>query len=179
MSLRIIGGKLKGRVLKTPKGDTTRPTTSMLREALFNICAGHIGDARFLDLFAGSGAMGLEAISRGALFATCIDRDGKAIQCIKDNVMSLGLEPEVQILKADVVKALPKLMSPYDVIYIDPPYDQEALHVLQLLHTHQLLAPGGILFLEQRYDSKIDWTTSPFQHVGSRRYGTSHLHQFQ
>jgi len=179
MSLRIIGGKLRGRILKTPKGDTTRPTTSMLREALFNICAGLIVEARFLDLFAGSGAMGVEAISRGALFATCIDRDGQAIQCIKDNITSLGIEPEVQILKADVAKALPKLMSPYDVIYIDPPYDQEALNVLRLLHEYKLLVPGGMLFLEQRYDSKIDWTESPFLHVGSRRYGTSHLHQFQ
>jgi 16S rRNA (guanine966-N2)-methyltransferase len=151
----------------------------MLREAFFNICAGSIEGARVLDLFAGSGAMGLEAISRGAVFTTCIEQDGKAAQCIKENVELLGIEPEVQVLKADVLKALPKLLSPYDLIYVDPPYEQEALKVLQLIHEHKLLAIDGALFLEQRFDSKTQFIDCPFQLIDSRRYGTSHLHRFR
>jgi 16S rRNA (guanine(966)-N(2))-methyltransferase RsmD len=179
MTLRIVGGKFRGRNLKTPNTEHTRPTTSMLREAFFNICAGTIEGARFLDLFAGSGAMGIEAISRGAIFTTCIEQDAKAFQCIKENVELLGIEPQVQSLKMDVLKALPRLLSPYDIIYVDPPYDQEALKVIGLIHQHTLLSPGGELFLEQRYDSKIKFTECPFEFVESRRYGIAHLHRFR
>ena len=85
MNLRIAGGLLKGRVLKTPDSDTTRPTTGMLRQAVFNICQDWMPEARFLDLFAGSGAMGFEAISRGASFVTFVESDSRASQIIRDN----------------------------------------------------------------------------------------------
>ena len=179
MSLRIVGGKFRGRLLKAPKSNDTRPTTSMLREAFFNICAGHIEGARFLDLYAGSGAMGIEAISRGAIFATCIEQSASAVKCIQENVVLLGLEPEVQILRADVSKALPRLLSPYDLIYIDPPYHHEAEQVLQLIAQHRLLAPRGELFLEQRFDAKAGFSNSPFELLESRRYGIAHLHRFR
>jgi 16S rRNA (guanine966-N2)-methyltransferase len=179
MSLRIVGGKFRGRNLKTPNTDNTRPTTSMLREALFNICSGHIEGARFLDLFAGSGAMGIEAISRGAIFTTCVELDAKAYQCIKANVELLGIEQQVQPLKMDVLKALPRLLSPYDIIYVDPPYDQEMLNVLRSIAQHTLLSPSGELFVEQRYDAKIHFTDCPFELIESRRYGIAHLHRFR
>ncbi len=179
MSLRIVGGKFRGRILKTPKTDSTRPTTSMLREAFFNICAGSIEGARFLDLFAGSGAMGIEAISRGAIFTTCIEQGAQASQCIKDNVTLLGIEPLVQVLRADVLKALPRLLSPYDIIYVDPPYDLDAHKVLRLIHAQKLLSPLGELFLEQRFEAKNDFKDCPFELINSRRYGIAHLLQFR
>jgi len=179
MSLRIVGGKFRGRILKTPKTDSTRPTTSMLREAFFNICAGRIEGARFLDLFAGSGAMGIEAISRGAIFTTCIEQGAQASQCIKDNVTLLGIEPLVQVLRADVLKALPRLLSPYDIIYVDPPYDLDAQKVLRIIYTQKLLAPLGELFLEQRFEAKNGFKDYPFELIDSRRYGIAHLHQFR
>ena len=179
MSLRIVGGKFRGRILKTPKTDTTRPTTSMLREAFFNICAGYIEGSRFLDLFAGSGAMGIEAISRGAIFSTCIEQGAQASQCINENVTLLGIEPQMQVLRADVLKALPRLLSPYDIIYIDPPYDHDAIKVIRLIHAQKLLAPRGQLFLEQRFEAKIDFNNCPFELIDSRRYGIAHLHHFR
>ena len=178
MSLRIVGGRFKGRILKTPKTNSTRPTTSMLREALFNICAPMVEEARFLDLFAGSGAMGLEAISRGAAFTTFVEQSLRAVQCIQENVHLLGIEPQVQVLRANVLVVLPKLLGPYDIIYIDPPYELEAKGVLQKIFDQKLLAPEGTLFLEQRYDPKSDFTRTPFQLVESRRYGIAQLHLF-
>jgi 16S rRNA (guanine966-N2)-methyltransferase len=151
----------------------------MLREAFFNICAGSIEGARFLDLFAGSGAMGIEAISRGAIFTTCIEQDAQASQCIKDNVTLLGIEPLVQVLRADVFKALPRLLSPYDIIYVDPPYDLDAGKILRLIHAQKLLSPLGELFLEQRFEEKNDFKDCPFELINSRRYGIAHLHQFR
>jgi len=179
MSLRIVGGAFRGRILKSPKSDNTRPTTSMLREAVFNICSQQIEGARFLDLFAGSGAMGFEALSRGANFATFIERDSHAAQCIKENAALLGVEAKVQLFKAPVLKVLPRLEGPYDLIYIDPPYAQETLHILAAIHQHRLLAPEGTLFLEERYEGQADFTHTPFQLINSRRYSNTHLHQFK
>ena len=91
MTLRIIGGKFKGRLIKTPKGEKTRPTSAILRKAVFDICQNQITDARFLDLFAGSGAMGLEALSRGASHATFVERDKHSVSCLKENLALLNL----------------------------------------------------------------------------------------
>lgn len=178
MSLRIVGGLFRGRVLKSPKGPQTRPTTSMLREAFFNICAGWIEEARFLDLFAGSGAMGLEAISRGAAFATFIEKDGLAAQCIRENIALLQVEPQTQILALDAKRALTQLLSPYDLIYIDPPYEKEVPELFDLILKKNLLAPRGLLFLEERFQSRIP-AFPALELVASRRYGIAHLHQFR
>jgi len=178
MSLRIIGGLFGGRILKSPKGPQTRPTTSLLRGAVFNICANWIEGARFLDLFAGSGAMGLEAISRGAAFATFVEKDRPTAQCIRDNASLLSIEPQVQILNLDAKRALSQLLSPYDIIYIDPPYEKEVPELFDLILQKKLLAPHGLLFLEERYQAKKPSFPS-LELINSRRYGIAHLHQFR
>lgn len=179
MSLRINSGTFKGRTLKTPKSDTTRPTTALLRGAVFNICRSWLDQAKFLDLFAGSGAMGLEAISCGASFATFVEHDRLAAQCIRDNASTLEIEPMVQVLAMDVRKALPRLLSPYDIIYIDPPYEKEVPDILNLIAAGNLLARTGLLFLEERYQSKSPPLHPSLQLVESRRYGIAHLHQYR
>jgi 16S rRNA (guanine966-N2)-methyltransferase len=152
----------------------------MLREAVFNICAGWIENARFLDLFAGSGAMGLEAISRGASFATFIEKDGRTAQCIHENASLLEIESQVQILALDARQALSQLISPYDLIYIDPPYEKEVHELFDLILKKNLLAPQGLLFLEERFRAKAPPLCSPsLELVGSRRFGIAHLHQFR
>ena len=178
MSLRIVGGLFRGRILKSPKGTETRPTTSMLREAVFNICANWVEGARFLDLFAGSGAMGLEALSRGASFATFVEKSRSTAQCIRENASLLGVEQQVQILSLDATRALSQLMSSYDLIYIDPPYEKEVPELFDLILKHNLLAPHGLLFLEERFQSKTP-TFANLELVSSRRYGIAHLHQFR
>ena len=178
MSLRIIGGLFGGRILKSPKGPQTRPTTSLLRGAVFNISASWIENARFLDLFAGSGAMGLEAISRGAAFATLVEKDHHAIRCIRENVSLLKIEPQVQVLALDARRALSQLMSPYDLIYIDPPYEKEVPELIELSVKKNLLAPRGLLFLEERFGAKLPEFLS-LELIESRRYGIAHLHQLR
>ena len=180
MSLRISGGLFRGRVLKSPKGDQTRPTTSMVREAVFNICYEWVPRARFLDLFAGSGAMGLEAISRGASFVTFVEKDRTAAQCIRQNIELLQVESQSQLLSLDVKLAVPKLLSPYDLIYIDPPYEKDAGPVLDAIAKYKLLAPGGLLFLEEQYKAKSEPSVpAGFTLLESRRYGIAHLHQYR
>ena len=179
MTLRIAGGQFRGRILKTPQTDTTRPTTEMVRQAVFNICQEWVPEARFLDVFAGSGAMGFEAISRGAAFATFIEKDAVAIGCIRENVEKLAIQSQVQIVAADAKQAVSKLTTPYELIYIDPPYDKDVPDILQLIVDQQLLAPNGILFLEERYDSKKLLICPGLELKQSRRYGITHLHQFR
>jgi 16S rRNA (guanine966-N2)-methyltransferase len=180
MSLKIIGGLFRGRKLHSPAGDQTRPTTSLVRAAVFNICQEWIPNARFLDLFAGSGAMSLEALSRGAAFATLIENTPPALAAIRANISLLQLEPQTQLLALDVHLALPKLLSPYDLIYIDPPYEYPTTSLLDTLASLNLLAPRGLLFLEERYNPKSAPHVPPtLTLTHSRRYGIAHLHQYR
>lgn len=180
MSLRILGGLFRGRPLKSPKGPNTRPTTGLLRQALFNICQDIVHETRFLDVFAGSGAMGFEAISRGATFVTFIEKDKNAARCIRENADLLQVEPSVQILSMDASLALSRLLSSYDLIYIDPPYDLEIAPLFEQIIANKLLAPHGLLFFEQRYDPKSKPPSHPaLDLVQSRRYGIAHLHQYR
>lgn len=153
MSLRIIAGAFKGRPIKAPKTDSTRPTQGMLREAVFNICQNEIEGAAFLDLFAGSGAMAFEALSRGAASVVMIEQNKQAILCIKENSKTFQVEDRSQILNMDAFRAIKEMTKQgllFDLVYVDPPYDMAV--------DLDLLAPivkkSGQIFLEERRDSK-------------------------
>jgi len=121
--MRIIAGALRGRRLETPEGMATRPTADRVRETLFSMLASRIGsfeDLRVADLFAGSGAIGLEALSRGAAFACFVEQDRRAVEAIRANLASLGLENRSQLLARSAL-ALPPA-EPFDLIFADPPY---------------------------------------------------------
>lgn len=105
MTLKINGGKFRGIKLSSPSGNKTRPTSDMLREAVFNIAQHKIQDSLFLDLFAGTGAMGLEALSRGAMKSIFIEKDRTAINCIKENIEKLSLKEEATLLPLDILSA--------------------------------------------------------------------------
>lgn len=178
--MHIIGGKFKKRALVTPKTDKVRPTTSQLREALFNICQFNVEDSRFLDLFAGSGAMGLEALSRGAAQVTFIENNRSALAAIKENIASLHVEKESTLLGLDALKALQRLYDQgllFDLIYIDPPYGKGlSAPTLQFIDSHKLLAPGGSLFIE---DSSLHIPPLVYLTLkGERRVGHAHLYEF-
>lgn len=182
MTLRIIAGIYKGRLLKTPKGPSTRPTQGMLREAVFNICQNQIEGARFLDLFAGSGAMAFEALSRGAAHATLVEKNPHAILCIKQNISILEASAHVSLLTIDAHAALKRLSSPYDIIYIDPPYDSPVDSLIEEILARKLLAPGASLFVEERYNPKIKSNPRDFPTLtlkDSRRFGAALLHQYR
>jgi 16S rRNA (guanine966-N2)-methyltransferase len=180
MSLRIIGGQFKGRILKTPKGPTTRPTQGMLRESVFNICQNEIQGAHFLDLFAGSGAMGLEALSRGACHATLVESDRKALSSIRENIAILQVASQTTLLACDAKQAVKRLAGSFDIMYIDPPYQTPAAPFVEELVARGLVTDGAILFIEERsHPNPSPPRFSFLSLVDSRRFGEALLHQYR
>ncbi|MBI2742307.1 MAG: 16S rRNA (guanine(966)-N(2))-methyltransferase RsmD [Chlamydiales bacterium] len=185
MSLRILGGALRGRVLKTPKGAPVRPTTGLLKKSFFDICKDRIVETNFLDLFAGSGAIGIEALSRGAAHATFIDSDRRSILCIQENLRALKLEEQATLLTGDVetvLRRLEEMKKKYDLIYIDPPYEKNTYHpeLLTLLDGMELARHADI-FIEEAYPSPWEKQPIPLKHFickDRRHFGRSILHQY-
>jgi 16S rRNA (guanine(966)-N(2))-methyltransferase RsmD len=158
--MQITGGYLKSRKIDSPKGDNVRPTLSQIRESIFSSLFSIIDfeDKSFLDLFAGSGIMGFEAISRGFDSSCFLEKDKKTFFTLKSNSQKLGLSDEqVTIICADSIKFLKKLAQSFDVIYIDPPY-QSGLYdsVLCEIVKNNILVPDGIIIAEHPKDLAID-----------------------
>jgi 16S rRNA (guanine966-N2)-methyltransferase len=146
--LRIIAGACKGHRLKAPAWAGLRPTSDKLRETLFNIVAPRVSDARVLDVFAGTGAVGLEALSRGAASAVFIESDRRAAALIAENAERCGVQNRCIIIRDTAEHALQQPVgNPFDLIVLDPPYAFEPLSQVMGAATHQL-APGGLLILE-------------------------------
>lgn len=150
--MRIISGTCKGRILKAPTWDGLRPTSDRLRETLFNILAHRIDAARVLDVFAGTGAIGLEALSRGAVQAVFVERDRRAAALIEANAAHCGVQDRCVIIRQAVEIALDALRrrDPFDVIVFDPPYDRADLDAV-LSGSAALVAPDGIVVLEHAW----------------------------
>ena len=145
--MRVIAGSLKGRRLKTPTWDGVRPTSDKLRETLFNILAARIGGARVLDGYAGTGAVGIEALSRGAAHVTFVERDRRAQALVAENLAHCGMSEGYVIIRASVSRALDDLgAEPFDIMFFDPPYDEQVDEVLAA--AGERLAPDGVLVLE-------------------------------
>ncbi len=167
--MRVIAGEWRGRQLQTPHGDATRPTADRVREALFSIL-GPIEDARVLDLFAGSGALGIEALSRGAQSATFVDDATLAIRAIRANLNALGAAADVR--KADAVRFLGSASAggaQYDLVFLDPPYrlaEQLAPQLSEALPA--VLAPGAVAVAESERRAPLALDL-PLQ--DERRYG--------
>lgn len=125
--MRVIAGKARRLPLKTLPGADTRPTTDRIKETLFNILQPRLLDCRFLDLFSGSGAIGIEALSRGARKAVFVEKNPKACACIRDNLAFTKLAPDGQVMNMDVLQALRSLEGegPFDCIFMDPPYGMD------------------------------------------------------
>lgn len=158
--MRIIAGKLKDKAIRLPKQGEIRPTTGRLRESVFNICQGAMEGVRALDLFAGSGAMGLEALSRGAASCVFVEADKAAAQSIRMTLADWGdITANCRVIQSDVVatlQALVKQQQHFDWIYVDPPYgalSPSAIPyshlILQIIDSSSLLTEGGYLFIEE------------------------------
>ncbi|WP_449246996.1 16S rRNA (guanine(966)-N(2))-methyltransferase RsmD [Desulfarculus baarsii] len=149
--LKVCGGELRGRGLKAPAGHDTRPTAAKVRQALFNILAGRVPGARVCDLFAGSGALGVEALSRGAAWCLFVERRRLVCRLIAQNLAGLGLEARGRVLMADAAMASQRLLEqgPFDLALADPPYGQGFVARLARLAARPgFLAPGGVLVIE-------------------------------
>ena len=179
---RIIGGTAGGRRLRTPSGALTRPTSDRVREALFSALESALGSLvglRFLDLYAGSGAVGLEAASRGAAAVTLVEQDRRTAGLIRQNVQDLGL-PGVQVVQGSVSHHLGPhgpSTEPYDAVFLDPPYERAPASVVEDLRalTGGWLAPEALVVVERsRRTAPVEWPAG-YVAARSRAYGETVL----
>lgn len=158
--MRIIAGTARSLPLKSVPGMETRPTTDRIKETLFNILQDDVPGSYFLDLFSGSGQIGLEAISRGARYAVFVDNGKKAVACIEDNIRFTKFERETKLYQSDVLSALRAMEGKYqfDIIFMDPPYNQEIeKDVLRYLATSSLLKEDTIIIVEASLETEFDY----------------------
>ena len=175
MALRIIAGDLKGRKLRSVRGTKTRPTANRTREAIFNILASQIPGSRVLDLFAGTGAFGIEALSRKADAAVFIDNDNDSISVLQANIECLSLERQTKILRWDLIKNLNCLNSlniAFDLVFMDPPYLKNMIEpTLRNLHFSQSLVSGTRVIVEHSRREPALAGQLPFEIADQRKYG--------
>ena len=181
--MRIIAGKRKGLIIKSIEGESTRPTKDMVREALFSIISNIISESHFLDLFAGSGAIGIEAISRGACAALFSDSNPKCVKIIKENIAKASFEAESEVYCLDYKDVLNMLncnKSKFDIIYIDPPYHKGlGISALSLISNYGILNEGGIIILETDSDEEVPLEVGEFERYNYKRYGRNVLNLFR
>jgi 16S rRNA (guanine966-N2)-methyltransferase len=170
--VRIVGGKLRGRVLRAPAGAATRPTSEKVREAVFNILGSVEGD-RVLDLFAGSGALGIEALSRGAAHATFVDAARPALTAIRGNLRELDLEDRATVIPGDAIASAARHQpaGPWRLVFVDPPYRSElAARAVLALPCEHLCADAVIVIEHDRRNAPPEALESLLR-TDQRRYG--------
>jgi 16S rRNA (guanine966-N2)-methyltransferase len=173
--MRIIAGKYKGRRLHTPRGKAIRPTADRIREAIFNILGGVCRGRLVFDLFAGTGALGLEALSRGAAQAVFVDNRRSAIDTIRRNIAACGCEESAVALLADIrrqLDCLSQVERPAEMVFLDPPYRLDLIRpTLVQLDRRGLIAPDAGLIIEHSHQEALPELGERFRLVDQRRYG--------
>ena len=173
--MRIVGGSRKGARIFAPKGSDTRPTSDRVREAVFSIL-GTVDGLAVLDLFAGSGALGLEALSRGAASATFVESDPAALEAIERNLAKLQLEG-ASVVRGDALKHLARTAERYDLVFLDPPYEMvESLRMPLAEHLPRVLAEGGVVVFETAAGVQPEL---PLPVHSTRRHGSTQLTVFE
>ncbi len=179
--MRIIAGSQRGRTLVAPKGRNTRPTQDYVRESLFNIIQRDVPGATVLDLFAGSGALALEALSRGADTAVLADKSREAIACINRNIDTLQYTTRVSVFQGDW-RLIPARLAgkniTFDLVFLDPPYDLVLYaEMTDLLYRHRLLKPDALIVIEHHKDAD-PMLSEPFFMQDLRLYGDTAIHLY-
>ena len=172
--MRVITGTARGVRLKTPEGLGTRPTTERVKEALFSAIQFEIEGRKVLDLFAGSGQLGIEALSRGAERAVFIDSGKAAVALIKENIRRAKLEQKATVIQADYQSYLTRCKDSFGVIFLDPPYAETFLeNSLKKIVEFDILAPGGIIVTERPEGKALDLEFEGYARSKDYRYGSS------
>jgi len=182
--LRVIAGYARGKRLKAPSGLHTRPITDMIKEALFNVWGPDIFEAKILDLFAGSGSVGIEALSRGAAQAVFVDNDKNAIITIGENLKNCGFEDGYELYHNDVFRALDILSRNhrcFDYIYVDPPFTNDRIFdkVMIIIGKAELLDHEGVLVIRTRRQRELAATFEKLIKYREKNYGESTLHYYR
>lgn len=174
--MRVIAGKARSLKLKTPEGLDTRPTTDRIKETLFNMLQTYVPGAVFVDLFAGSGGIGIEALSRGASYAYFVENGKEAVKCIQDNLNFTKFSDSATLLKQDVFTALPLIREKEaDIIFMDPPYEAGyERQLFALLSAQAYVTEDTLLILEAELDKELDFLDGMgFEIIKEKLYKTN------
>ena len=181
--MRVLAGALKGRRLVTPRGSTTRPTADQVRIALMDTLTPRLPDARLLDLFAGAGGVGFEALSRGAAHVTFVERDARAVAALRTNVETLGVAAQTRVERAEVATGLARLGragARFDLVFLDPPYDEDLIApTLERLGGEGLVVADGLVIaqhLSKRPPADVVGRLTTYR---TRRFGETTLTFFR
>jgi len=180
--MRIISGRARGTKLVTVEGLDTRPTTDRVKEAIFSMLHSDVFEARALDLFAGSGALGLELISRGGNHATFVEQSRQALGCIQKNIEKTHFEEETTCIQSSVEQALERLKgSLFDIVFMDPPYHKGFIKsTTSQLEQYDILKINGIIVVEHHMnDDEINAVDSVFELVKQKKYGITGVSVFR
>ncbi len=173
--MRITSGRLRGLRLKTPKGADIRPMMDRVRKALFDVLGERVKGARVLDLFCGTGALGIEALSRGAQEVVFVDQSPKALALVKENLRRAKIEEGVQIKRLTLPRELSRLKEegPFDLVFVTPPYGR-GLAAKTLPFLSELISPGGVVVVEERAEEEVPYPQGlkPFK---EKIYGATRL----
>lgn len=171
--MRIIAGDYKGRRLHAPLDNQIRPTSDKVKEAVFSILSNDIYKSNVLDLFGGTGNLGLEAISRGAEHCWFSDNSRDSLRLIKENINYCRADKKATVIPGDFRKVLSNLDVSMNIIFLDPPYNKNMLgECFSLIHEYHLLAEGGLIVAEHRKEEKLPEHMESFSKLKERKYGT-------
>lgn len=172
--MRIVGGKHRSRIINAPEGLNTRPSLDKTREAIFNIISFYVYDANVLDIFSGSGALALEAISRGAKKATLIDNNIDAIKCIKSNIELLKETDKCYVVHDDY-SIISSFKETFDIILLDPPYNLSVIdEIIEIITKNNLLSENGVIVFESDEKHKIEKEIDGFN-LKIKKYGIAYV----
>ncbi len=178
--MRVITGKARGVALKTPEGLQTRPTADRVKEALFSVIQFDIPNARVLDLFAGTGQLGIEALSRGAKAAVFVDAGEAAVKLVKENLRRTKLEGVGSVVKGDYLSFLKTCRESFDIIFLDPPYAEVFLeNALNCISEIDILHSGGIIVTERPLDKPLDLDLPGYVRSKDYKYGKTLITLFR
>ena len=174
--MRVITGSARGVQLKTPDGMTTRPTTDRVKEALFSIIHFELPGAEVLDLFGGTGQLGIEALSRGARSAVFVDAGEPACRLIRENLKRTKLEGQGKVVRSDYLDYLRRCREQFDIILLDPPYAEVFLeNALKCITEIDILRQGGIIVAERPLGKELPWEFEGFERSKDYKYGNTLL----
>ena len=178
--MRVITGKARGVALKTPEGMATRPTADRVKEALFSIIQFEIAGARVLDLFGGTGQLGIEALSRGAKSAVFVDFSDTACKLIRENLRRTKLESEGTVVRSDYMDYLRRCRETFDIIFLDPPYAEVFLeNSLNCITEIDILQTNGIIVTERPLGKELPWDFPGFTRSKDYKYGNTLITLFR
>ena len=174
--MRIITGSARGRKLIAPPGEHTRPTTDWVKESVFNIIQFDIEGRRVLDIFAGTGQMGIEALSRGAEKCVFVENDRAAVRAIRENVRSIGFEEQAAVLEKDYKAFIKSCSDKFELVFLDPPYeDGHIARSLELFSLFDIISDGGIIVCEGARGEKLPESAGKLVKTSQKLYGNTQI----